>query len=220
MSCTTIFAKPSLRAMYALIFAAISCLITPAWSASVIVSAIDRDLEKMGNVVIYATPVGVSLPPATSLPGVTISQEDLQFSPYVTAIRTGTAIKFPNYDKIEHHVKSFSPAKEFEIQVYDKELPPPVVFDKPGIVVIYCLFHGWMRAYVNVLDTPYFATTDTVNGVAKLNGLPEGTYEIRAWHPDMGTVKVPLLQTVKIAATNAPLRFDFDFVAKKRRAKK
>ena len=192
-----------------------------AWAGSINVTAIDRDGAKMADVVVYATPVGgASVPAAETLETVTISQDQLQFSPYVTTIRTGTAIKFPNYDKIEHHVKSFSSAKEFEIKVYEKGTPPPVVFDKPGVVIIYCMFHGWMRAYVMVVDTPHFAQTEA-SGAVNLDQLKEGSYEVRAWHPDMGAVKPALMQTVKVGASGVqPVAFNFNFVAKKRKPAK
>ena len=135
-------------------------------------------------------------------------------------MRKGTSIRFPNYDKLEHHVKSFSPAKEFEIKIYESGTPPPVVFDKTGVVVIYCLLHEWMRAYVLIVDTPYFSKTDAT-GAASLNGLKEGTYEIRAWHPDMGTVKPPLLQTIKVSEKGmGPIQFAFDFLPRKRKPSK
>jgi plastocyanin len=214
------------RTLLQLPVAIASIIVTSAaWAASIGVTAIDKDGALMADVVMMAIPAGgAAASPAASTAGtpetVVIAQDHLQFSPYVTVVRTGTAIKFPNYDKIEHHVKSFSAAKEFELQVYDKGTPPPVTFDKPGVVVIYCLLHGWMRAYVMVADTPYFAKTDAT-GLAGLDGLKEGTYEIRAWHPDMGTVKPPLVQTVKVGAgTVLPVTFNFDFVAKKRRSAK
>jgi plastocyanin len=188
------------------------------WAGSISGTAVDKDGAKMADVVIYATPAGsTAMPAAGASETVTIAQDQLQFTPYVTAVRTGTAIKFPNYDKIEHHVKSFSSAKEFEIKVYEKGTPPPVVFDKPGVVIVYCMLHGWMRAYIMVLDTPYFAKTET-SGAVTLDKLKEGTYEIKAWHPDMGTVKPALVQTVKVGASGIqPVAFNFDFVAKKRK---
>jgi plastocyanin len=192
-----------------------------AWGGGISATATDKGGAKMADVVVYATPVGgASIPAADALETVTIAQDQLQFSPYVTAIRTGTAIKFPNYDKIEHHVKSFSSAKEFEIKVYEKGTPPPVVFDKPGVVIVYCMFHGWMRAYVMVVDTPYFATAEA-SGAVNLDKLKEGLYEVRAWHPDMGAVKPVLMQTVKVGANGThEVAFDFDFIAKKRKPAK
>lgn len=193
-----------------------------AWSsaATVTIAATDKSGAAMSDVVVYATQVGAPADTPGAAEAVTIAQDHLQFSPYVTPIRVGTPIRFPNYDKLEHHVKSFSPAKEFEIKVYESGTPPPVTFDKPGVVVIYCLLHEWMRAYVLVLETAHFSKTDG-SGSASLGGLKEGTWEIKAWHPDMGTIKPALLQIVKVTDKGvAPLQFAFDFVPRKRRQAK
>ncbi|MES2038503.1 MAG: methylamine utilization protein [Pseudomonadota bacterium] len=180
--------------------------------------AVDKNGSPMSDVVVYATPVGIPLP-ASEKTEATISQNDMQFSPYVTAIRTGSQVKFPNYDKMEHHVKSFSAVKEFEIKTYERGVvPPPVIFDKPGIVIVYCLLHNWMRAYVLVLDTPYFVKTDQ-SGNATLDKLPDGNYEIKAWHPNMGSIKPALSQTIKVNDQSAPIKWQFDFVPVPRKSK-
>ena len=212
--CTVDLLKAS--CLFVLLGAALS-----AHAATLTAMTTDKSNAAMADVIIYATPIGVTAPPVvTNTDPVTISQEGMQFSPYVTAVRAGTAIRFPNYDRIEHHVKSFSPAKQFEIKVYESGTPPPVVFDKPGIVVIYCLLHEWMRAYILVTDTPYTAKTD-LTGTGSINGLKEGMYEIRAWHPDMGNVKPPLMQTIKVSEKGiTPVTFAFDFLPKKRKPAK
>ncbi|MES2933220.1 MAG: methylamine utilization protein [Pseudomonadota bacterium] len=193
---------------------------TSAWAETLQAKATDKDGNPMQDVVIYAMPVGGVALPASNLPPATISQEGMQFTPYVTAVKAGTEVKFPNLDKMPHHVKSFSSAKEFEYKVYEKGTPPPVVFDKSGVVIVYCLFHGWMRAYVMVVDTPYFAKTDDT-GVIKLDGLTKGDYEIKAWHPDMGAMIPALSQTIKVGDKGVPeLKFNFSFIAKKRKPAK
>ena len=196
------------------------CLSTSALAGTVSAVALSKAGEIMPDVVVFATPIDHPIPAAVKVETPIIAQQNMQFTPYVSVVRVGTEVKFPNYDKIEHHVKSFSPAKEFEIKPYQKVTPPPVLFDKSGIIVVYCLFHEWMRAYVMVVDTPYFGKSDA-SGVVSLESLPEGKYEIRAWHPDMGYIKPPLLQTVNVASQGMQqIKFNFDFVPKKRKAAK
>jgi hypothetical protein len=105
-----------------------------------------------------------------------------EFIPYVLPIRTGTRVSFPNRDRIKHHVYSFSPAKRFELKLYSSAASAPVVFDRPGVVALGCNIHDWMQAWVVVLDTPYFAKTDT-HGVATLENLPPGSYRASVWNP-------------------------------------
>jgi len=53
------------------------------------------------------------------------------------------------------------------------------------MVDIRCDVHAWMRAFVGVLEHPYFGTTGQDGRVA-LDNLPPGTYTIEAWHERLG----------------------------------
>lgn len=64
------------------------------------------------------------------------------------------------------------------------QVPRPITFDKPGVIALGCNIHDWMLAYVLVLQTPYFTTTDS-RGTWHVDGLPVGNYEARVWHPLM-----------------------------------
>ena len=48
-----------------------------------------------------------------------------------------------------------------------------------------CDVHGWMNAYVGVLDHPYFAVTERRRQV-RAEGAAAGTYTIEAWHEKLG----------------------------------
>ena len=96
------------------------------------------------------------------------------------AVHTGTAVSFPNSDNIRHHVYSFSPAKRFELRLYQARRRP-VVFDKPGVVVLGCNIHDWMLGYVYITDDPFFAVSDDAGRLAL--DLPPGRYTASLWHP-------------------------------------
>ena len=71
----------------------------------------------------------------------------------------------------------FHSAKTFEIPLY-KGLPAdPIVFQQEGVVTLGCNIHDWMSAYIVVINSPYFATTDE-QGQTSLT-LPVGDYELR-----------------------------------------
>jgi plastocyanin len=133
----------------------------------------------------------------------TIEQRGREFIPYVTIAQTGTAIEFPNNDTMRHHVYSFSPAKQFEIKLYAGKPGQPIIFDKPGQVVIGCNIHDWMEAYVLVVESPYFAKT-TADGRAVIRNIPAGRYRLQLWHPQQKAVQ-PLRE---IEIGNAPARLN------------
>ena len=114
---------------------------------------------------------------------VSIRQSGYQFRPAMVAIQTGAKVEFPNLDDEFHNVFSYSKAKRFDLGRFRKdEASPSVLFDKPGVVKIYCEIHQHMRCFVVVLDTPWFVTTDAV-GRFSLKNIPPGEYWLRVFQP-------------------------------------
>lgn len=131
-----------------------------------------------------------------------IDQRARTFIPYVTVVQTGTAIEFPNNDTVRHHVHSFSPAKVFSLKLYLGTPAEPVLFDRPGEVVLGCNIHDHMVAWVVIVDTPWFATADA-DGRAVLANVPPGDYRLRTWHRGLPPGSAPLEQALKLPATGA-----------------
>jgi len=150
----------------------------------------------LADAVVYAIPVNtkVQLKPQ---PLVNIVQINKTFVPKMTIVQTGTDISFPNKDSIGHDVYSFSPAKTFELKLYSGVPSKPVLFDKSGLVTIGCNIHDQMIAYVMVVDTPYFAKTDA-HGVARLEGLLPGDYDVKAWHYSLADGAPPIMRRISV----------------------
>jgi plastocyanin len=166
----------------ALALAAATLVLTAASAAGTLTV---RVTDGKGEPVADAVAVAGGSAPAAAAPRpdtAVIDQVDKTFVPHVLAIRAGTPVLFPNQDDIRHHVYSFSEAKTFELPLYKGTPAKPVDFDKPGVVVLGCNIHDFMRGYVYVTDSPYFAVTGE-DGVATLAGLPDGAYQVTVWHP-------------------------------------
>lgn len=118
-------------------------------------------------------------------PTAIMDQRQNIFVPGVLAIRVNTQVRFPNSDDIRHHVYSFSPAKKFELRLYHGMTAEPVLFDKPGTVVLGCNIHDSMVAYIYVVETDYFAVAD---GMGKISiDAPAGKYQLQIYHPQMSS---------------------------------
>ncbi len=118
-------------------------------------------------------------PPPTNRPK--IDQRNLMFFPRVLPIQVGTVVDFPNSDNLFHNVFSYSQAKDFDLGRYPTGESRSVVFDRPGIVRVYCDIHAHMNATILVLDNPYFASPDD-EGNFVLRNVPEGTYTMKLWY--------------------------------------
>lgn len=112
---------------------------------------------------------------------VEMGQKKFQFQQPVLPVQVGTRVAFPNFDDDYHNVFSYSKPKRFDLGRYRKEEKPPAqVFDKPGVVKLFCEIHEHMRATILVLETPHFTTTDR-QGRFKLENLPAGKYTLKLW---------------------------------------
>lgn len=140
-----------------------------------------------------------------SSPTKTIAQKELEFVPALLPIEVGTRVEFPNEDDTYHNIFSYSPAKRFDLGRYraDERPIPSQVFDKTGLVTLRCDIHEHMRGLILVLDTPYFAITDTA-GHFRLTNLPAGKYILKAWINSQTTYEKPV--ELKRGAT---LQLDF-----------
>jgi plastocyanin len=169
---------------FCLLFVALVCVrVLHASDVAFSVSE-SKNNQPVADAVISLTHLDAAAKPAVaeSAPKIEIVQRDKSFSPYVTPLRVGTTVHFPNRDKIKHHVYSISPAKNFELPLYAGEAREPIVFDRPGVVAVGCNIHDSMIAYIVVLDTPWFAKTGA-DGKVIIAGVPAGRYRAEVWQP-------------------------------------
>jgi uncharacterized protein (DUF2141 family) len=54
------------------------------------------------------------------------------------------------------------------------------------MIRVKCNIHGWMHAWIGVVDNPYFAVTGS-DGTFSLKNLPPGAYTIEAWQEALGS---------------------------------
>ncbi len=139
-----------------------------------------------GESVVYVdTIAGKTFPAPAEHP--VIDQRSLLFQPHITVVLRGTTVEFRNSDNVAHNV--FWPS----IQQGAKKLPGknlgtwpqgekrPFKFDQAGAAALLCNVHPEMAGYIVVSPTPYYVTTDN-SGNYKIDGVPDGQYNVVAWH--------------------------------------
>lgn len=144
---------------------------------------------KLGNVFIYVKsglPAGAAFP-APSGPAV-IDQDGCLYSPRVVGVMVGQDLEIRNSDPLMHNIKAVPiENRGFNISQPNAGMTSTRSFRTPEVMVpLECNVHGWMHAYVGVLEHPYFAVSGA-DGSFSITGLPAGTYELEAWHEVYGT---------------------------------
>jgi len=155
------------------------------------------------DVVVYLTGDNARRSPATRGATPELKQINQSFEPHVLGIPVGTTVEFPNMDLVYHNVFSYSKTKRFDLGYYGKGKSRQVTFDKPGMVQVFCDIHSTMSAYVLVVDTPFVTQPDD-SGTYSFSDLPNGTYTLTVWHPDLGerTTSVTVVDGVSTVDVN------------------
>ncbi|MBS0373418.1 MAG: methylamine utilization protein [Proteobacteria bacterium] len=172
--------------------AATACLMLAAGgacAAPLTVAISTADGAPYADVVAILDPAEGPAPTPAEPGSAVIDQVHKAFVPRVSVIRTGTAVYFPNSDRIRHQVYSLSAARSFNLKLYAGTAAPPVVFGQSGLVVLGCNIHDSMVGFVAVVDTPYFGRTGA-DGRARIEA-PAGRYRLRLWHPELAATVAP-----------------------------
>jgi plastocyanin len=123
--------------------------------------------------------------PATPI---VFEQKGCTYRPHVFGVQVGQPIEVLNSDATLHNIHAMPEAnQEFNVGQGQQGARHTHVFSAVEVMVPFkCDVHRWMRAYVGVLDHPFFAVTGP-DGAFSIAGLPPGTYTIEARHEMFGT---------------------------------
>ena len=168
-------------------------------AAELRVAVMDHKGRNVADAVVLAVAVDARNALHSHPPRDAVDQVDKQFVPFVKPVFVGSTVRFPNSDNIRHQVYSFSAAKKFELPLYAGTNAPPVVFDKPGVVVLGCNIHDWMIGYIYVSETPFFAKTGPL-GTVSITDMPAGEYTVRIWHPNMDRAEETTSRRLTVSA--------------------
>lgn len=138
-----------------------------------------------GAVVYIERIPGRTYPPG---PEAVVDQSQLTFLPHVLTVVTGTSVLFRNSDDVWHNVFSTSSSKRFNLGTYPRGVDKRLTMNKAGIVEVLCNVHPEMSAFIVVADTP-FAVLVPRDGRYQIGGLPDGTFDIVAWHETLRAQK-------------------------------
>jgi plastocyanin len=119
---------------------------------------------------------------------VVLDQQGCIFVPHVLGIQVGQNLKVLNSDFTMHNVHV---VPKNNPQWNESQPPGGAAFYKkfahPEIMIpVSCNEHPWMKAYIGVVENPYYDVTGTT-GTFTIKGVPVGEYTIEAWTATFGT---------------------------------
>lgn len=148
-----------------------------------IVASKDAGVRKRdySGVVVWLDPASGVFPPIVKPAKAIMQQRDKKFVPHVLAVTVGARVAFPNEDPIFHNAFSNFNGQIFDVGLYKPGASRTVVFNREGIVRVFCNIHPQMSAVIVVLGTPYFAVSAR-NGVFEILDVPPGDYQFHVFH--------------------------------------
>jgi plastocyanin len=145
--------------------------------------------------------------PAAPEEPIVMDQRGCMYHPHVIGARVGQQVVFLNSDPVLHNVRTIADANApFNDMMPTKDMRLAKTFDKEEVMVrAKCDVHPWMAAFVGVVNHPFFAVSNAA-GEFDFANIPQGEYEVEAWHEAFGR------QTAKLkveARKTSPLTFTF-----------
>jgi plastocyanin len=110
---------------------------------------------------------------------VVLDQKGCQYHPHVLGVMAGQTVTINNDDPTTHNIHP-TPKDNRE---WNESQPPssPALqktFAREEIMLpVKCNQHPWMKMYINVVKSPFFAVTDA-SGKYEIKGLPPGDYTL------------------------------------------
>lgn len=118
---------------------------------------------------------------------VTLDQRGCQYQPHVLGIMARQPLKIVNSDNTLHNIHVLAKInQEFNVGQPNLGMEKLRAFAQPEVMIpVKCDVHPWMRAYIGVLEHPFYSVTGDT-GLFQISGLPSGNYLVEAWHEVYG----------------------------------
>jgi plastocyanin len=133
---------------------------------------------------------------------ITLDQSGCKYHPHVLGVVVNQTIKIVNSDPTTHNIHP-TPKDNRE---WNESQPPSAAplektFAREEIMLpVKCNQHPWMRMFVNVTKSPFFAVTGP-DGKFEIKGLPPGDYTIAFVQEKMGEQDVKVTLAAKDSKT-------------------
>ncbi len=173
-------------------------------SAPMIPEVVVNSNGTLANVFVYVKEGLESLQFPT--PGaVLLDQNGCVYLPHVLGVMVGQDITIRNSDGLLHNINASPTINRGFNSSQPVSMETTRSFREAEVMVpLRCDVHGWMNAYVGVLDHPFHSVSNS-SGAFNLSTLPPGDYVIEAWHERYGTqtqnVTVTTGQTTEVTFT-------------------
>jgi plastocyanin len=118
---------------------------------------------------------------------VVLDQNGCRYHPHVLGVMAGQTVQIKNNDPTTHNIH---PTPKDNREWNESQSPQAAPLEKnfareEVMLPVKCNQHPWMKMYINVVKSPFYAVTGP-NGKYEIKGLPPGDYTIAFVHEKLG----------------------------------
>lgn len=142
----------------------------------------------------------------TQMSPMVLSNSRCSFVPHVMPLQTGSPLEIHNLDPVVHNTHITNEVRTFiNVAMVVNARPVAKKVVKPGLYLVQCDAHKFMRGYVVASEHPYFGVTGELGDTRILN-VPAGEHDISVWHERLGQ-----LQAHVTVPPNGEVAISFEF---------
>lgn len=147
---------------------------------------------------------------ATPTTAVQLDQNGCHYAPHVMGVQVNQKISITNSDATQHNVHPTPKLNpEWNQTQANGAAPLEKSFARPEVLIpVKCNQHPWMKAYIGVMRTPFFAVSGK-DGSFEIKGVPPGKYTLVAWREGPGNGQEKPMEVTVTA--NGAAKADFSF---------
>jgi plastocyanin len=118
---------------------------------------------------------------------VVLDQSGCKYHPHVLGVMAGQTVQIKNDDPTTHNIHPTpKDNREWNESQPPQSAPIEKTFAREEIMLpVKCNQHPWMKMYINVVKSPFYAVTGS-DGKYEIKGLPPGDYTIAFVHEKLG----------------------------------
>lgn len=147
---------------------------------------------------------------ATPTTAAQLDQNGCHYAPHVMGVQVNQKISITNSDATQHNVHPTPKLNpEWNQTQANGAAPLEKSFARPEVLIpVKCNQHPWMKAYIGVMRTPFFAVS-AKDGSFEIKGVPPGKYTVVAWREGGANGQEKPMEVTVTA--NGAAKADFSF---------
>lgn len=172
---------------------------------------IDAENRGVRDVVAILRPAAAGFeapPPTPPLAPFVLDNRDCRFEPHARVVGVGTVLEVVNSDDVLHTVHLYGP-RERNLALPTRGSRQSFALEEPGLYLVRCDVHGWMQAFIRVVDESFYALSDEA-GRLRIEGAPAGDALLELWHERLGSRRAEVRVD---PAASSPVRIDYSLEA-------